>query len=503
MKQIKINLTTVFLIIVILFQTGCTSDFDEMNINPNAAEIVPATNVLASAIVTSIGPIWDTRMNCYYTGAYSGMFGAADYEYRNSINDGMWNEMYRIMSICHDAMLVAEKEQNDNIYAAALTFNAFCAQLTTDCWGDIPYSEAFRLEESIDFMYPHYDKQKDVYIKILEELKEAADLFDDNGLPIGNGDFIFNGNISKWRKFCNSLRLRVAIRASSGELSVATPTISEVLGNPSKYPVITGNEDNAYWWFPGRSPYYETWYNNGLKRDENGTKDNVTWRAQQPFVDALQDNNDPRLSVYFDANSRGEYAGHRFGPDERNTPVEYEGMGTTLWKATFGDRFTNDPAGFLPLMNCAEVYFCIAEAYLHGIGVQASDGNAKEAYEAGITASCLENGISAADIDVFLGGQEVAWTTGATSKRDKIALQKWIVLIKQSINAWAEVRRTDVPDLSQYVQEAYYRSHNRPPFRMAYSDSEKSLNPNFPNYINSVQYFWGDQLWWDKRANVY
>ena len=160
MKNI-VKANIIFLAGVLLFMDACTGEFDEMNTSPNSATTVPATNVLGSSMLTSMYTLFGTRLNCYYTGAYSGYIGAPDYEYRVDINNSMWRNMYISMSQASDAMNLAMEEENDNLYAATLTFRAYNAHKTTDMWGDIPYSEAFQLEDEI--IYPIYDTQEQVY----------------------------------------------------------------------------------------------------------------------------------------------------------------------------------------------------------------------------------------------------------------------------------------------------------------------------------------------------
>jgi hypothetical protein len=472
-----------------LLLSACTKEFDKMNVNPNLATVVPATNVLGSSQISSSNTLFGTRLSCYYAGAYSGYISAPDYEYRVDINNSMWRSMYTTMTYAVDAMRLAKEEENDNLYAAALTFKAYNAQKTVDMWGDIPYSEAFQLETGN--LYPKYDTQEEVYNAILAELKTAADLFDESGKAIGAGDFFLRGDIAKWRKFCNSLRLRVAIRMSSADAAKAGAAIQEVLSNPVKYPLMTTNADNAYWYFPGNPPDQEIWF------ESMGTVGNAPkvsgWRMQQPIIDALQNNNDPRLPIYADKNAWGKYSGHRFGPNEKSDTLNNNSN-----RSHIGDRFMNDPKGFVPYMNSAEVYFCLAEAYQRGLAT----GDAKLAYETGIIRSCEETGrISPSEIATFLAQPEVAWNSGNTSNLHKIALQKWISLFKQSVEAWSEARRTDVPLLDN-ITVNYASSHNRPPFRMAYADEEKTLNTNFPFNVKEVDIFYGTQLWWDKRTGV-
>jgi hypothetical protein len=205
------------------------------------------------------------------------------------------------------------------------------------------------------------------------------------------------------------------------------------------------------------------------------------------------ENNDPRLAVYVDKNKYGNYRGYKFGPNQLSDTLN---NGNNV--SHIGDRFGNDPDGFSPFMNVAEVFFIKAEAYQRNL---APSGNAKEAYEMGITMSMKENGVDDTAIETYLTEPEVAWNSGTTSNLEKIYLQKWISLFKQSVEGWAEARRTDIP-LMLDVSQNYSSTHNRPPFRMAYPDSEKSLNTNFPGDIVEKDIFWGTQLWWDKRPNV-
>ena len=487
----KLKIKIVIPVALMLLSWSCTKDYIKMNTNPNAATVVPATNVLGTSILNSCYTLFGERLDIYYTGTYAGQTAAiasGDYEYRVGINNDIWKGMYTAMANSVDAMKLAKAEGNDNLYAAALTIKAYDAHKTSDMWGKIPYSEAFKLDEGI--LYPKYDTEQEVYTQILSELKIAADLFSTDGKPMGPGDFLFKGNIDKWKKFCNSTRLRVAIRMSSADEAAAKTVIAEILNNPSKYPVITVNEDNAYFWWPGIAPDQELWYermgaDNGIKTD--------TYRTSNYLIASLNANNDPRLPVYADKNKWGKYRGYTFGADQKSDTSNNSNNVSHI-----GDRFGNTKAGFSPFLNAAEVYFLKAEAYERGL---VAGGNAKEAYEAGIKMSLKENGIDETAITSFLAVSEVAWNGGTTSNLNKIYLQKWISLFKQSVEAWAEARRTDVPYMPN-VETNYAAAHNRPPFRMAYADEEKQLNTNFPTDVKETDIFWGTQMWWDKRTGV-
>ena len=268
----------------------------------------------------------------------------------------------------------------------------------------------------------------------------------------------------------------------------AKAVISEILGDPAGYPVMTANTDNAYLVFPGVAPDTEFWFNRvgttGAYIDQ--------YRMNDVIVSALKNNNDPRLPVFVRLNNNGGYNGYKFGATQLADPAN---NGNNV--SGIGARFGNNPAGFSPFMNCSEVAFIIAEAYQRALVT----GDAKAAYENAVTLSLMENGITGAPIATFLSQPEVAWNGGTTTNLQKIYLQKWISLFKQSVEAWSEARRTDVP-LMTNISRDYAANHNRPPFRMAYPDEEKSLNANFLKGYVETDIFYGTQVWWDKRTGV-
>ncbi len=485
-----LSMTGILLILV----DGCTKKFTAINVNPNAATVVPATNVLGAGIIASASTLFGERLDIYYTGSYSGQtasIGLGDYEYRVDINNSMWSGMYAAMTDFVTAANIAKSEGNMNLYAAALTLKAYDGQMTTDMWGSVPYTDAFHLQDS-GVLYPKYDDQKTVYTTIISELQEAADIFKSGGTgAIGNGDLIFNGDVSKWQKFCNSLRLRVAIQISNVDPSDATPVISQILGDPVSYPVMTSNSDNAYLNFPGVSPNLEFWY----QRVGTGTGPYIDqYRMNDVLINALKANNDPRLPVYARLDNNGTYNGYQFGPNQLTDTLN-NGNNTS----GIGARFGNNPAGFSPFMNSAEVSFIEAEAYQRGL----VSGNAQAAYENGITLSCTENGIDPSSIATLLAQPGIAWNMADPSADlQKIYMQKWISLFKQGEEAWSQARRTDVP-LMTNIAVIYQASHNRPPFRLAYADEEKTLNTNFPTDVVETDIFWGTQVWWDTRTGVH
>ena len=166
---------------------SCTKDFTTINTNPNSPTSVPASNVFGAGINYLTTILFQTHMDLYYTGSYSGMsenIVVGDYEYRVPMNSGWFTGLYTSMNDFVDADSIASKDGNTNLQAAALTMKAYTAEATTDMFGDIPYSEAFE-GTSKGIIYPHYDKQKDVYNAIIAELQTASLLFSKNVGTIG------------------------------------------------------------------------------------------------------------------------------------------------------------------------------------------------------------------------------------------------------------------------------------------------------------------------------
>ncbi len=489
MKKIY-NSRIILLLTISLLWTSSCDDWTELNVNPNQPTEVPTSNVLGSGLMVVSGQLFGERIGMYYTGSWAGQtaaIGLGDYEFRVDINNGQWDNLYRGMAYFVDAQKNAMEEGNENLAAVALTMKAFTGQQVSDMWGDVPYTEAFSLDDGV--VSPAFDSQDVVYNAILDDLETANGMLQDGNGEIGVGDFIYEGNIDNWKKFVNSIRLRVAMRMSLVAEDDASQVITEILDNPGQNPIFEDNSDNAYLMWPGAAPDIELW-NRRLGTPTNKTDQ---YRTNYEMISILQDHNDPRLSVYADLNENGVYNGYRMGPDQLSDP-----MNTQPNVSHIGNRHGYDPDGFSPFMNAAQVWFIKAEAYERGLAT----GNAQDAYETGVTLSLEENGITPGEITDYLAETGVAWDSGATTNLEKIRLQNWLSLFKQSVEAWAEVRRTDVPLIANVAVDYDILGHNRPPFRMSYPANESAHNTSFPFEIVIEDIFYGTQLWWDTRTGV-
>ncbi len=473
--------------LAVFAQLSCTKDFQEINTNPNNPVVAPTTNVLAYVLETFGASFFDSWGNMNEPETYGGHVGKiqyideARYIYRTGTVSSLWNSFYRVSKNAQTIIDQAKLDGTVNMEAVALTFQTYIWQIATDRWRDLPFSEAIRGDEG--FITPKYDKQEDIYPVLINQLKTAADLFAQQATdPLGSGDLLYNGNLTKWRKFCNSLRLRVAIRISNVNPTLSRSIIEEIAANPTKYPVFSSNADNAFFTWTASTPYQEPWYIDFKTRDDHG--------ISKPLVDSLKLLSDPRLAVYAKpAPNDGQYRGVEIGP-----PGNLPAIGQY---SRIGVRYRETPAGFSPFMRYSEVQFILAEAALKGWNTGIS---AVSAYTNGITASLIESGINDPTvISTYISGPNVAWNGNVK----KIFMQKWLALYKDGHESWAEIRRNDFP-LLPAASGSPFPGHNRPPFRYPYPTEETTLNGN-----NSTSFvadlkddFWGKKMWWDTRTGV-
>src|SRR6185436_20102761 len=148
-----------------------------------------------------------------YFGTLGGVPAGKEYEL-NSGKDNLWNELYSqaLMNAREVVQLTSSDPSLVNKTAIARIWQVYLFQQATDLWGSIPYSDALAGISGLNYS-PAYDKQEKIYGDLLDELKNAAALLDQNKSTFaGNTDPIYSGNVTKWRAFANSLRLRPAMR---------------------------------------------------------------------------------------------------------------------------------------------------------------------------------------------------------------------------------------------------------------------------------------------------
>jgi len=473
MKFIKNKILKSLLGVSILFSASCTKDFTEINTNPNNPDDAPITNVFAQSLITLSSRFGSNEIE--YPASYVGYTSRAQYNdatnYATTPPSYQWTQLLSTFSTNLNLVIEkAEKENLNNTLGAAIVIKALGVQMLVDSYGPVPYFEAGQGGSSN--FHPVFDTEKDIYNDLISQLEKANDLFDNSpeAIKIGAGDVLLGNNMDLWKKFGNSMQLRIAIRMSNIDPATSGNIISKILGNPVKYPIIDSNGDNIALAFSG-GDWREPW--------TSASDSYVDIKIGAPLVDILKSLSDPRLEQYASQNGNGEYIGLVIGAEGDDN------------SSKINPQFVSNETGSVPFMKYTEIEFIKAEAFARNLAT----GDTKTAYDNAITASLAEYNLDATD---YLLQPNVAWD----SDIDKLYTQKWIALFRQSWEAWAEMRRTDVPTLSPAINSDK-TGHNRTPFRFAYPDSEKSLNgSNIPSNINENDIYWGYQIWWDTRTGV-
>jgi hypothetical protein len=488
MKKIK-TISLSLITIIILLTTSC-EDLTEINTSPNQLN---ASDIDIKYVLTSV--LSNSGRNYLYEYCYGGgrtISEAMQYLQRDYIdfqgpNTLVWTPQsfsgpyYSIKNSQYifDNAQFEMLEGNQKFYTAVgQIMRSFWYGYLTSLYGDIPYSEAMQAE-SANFM-PVYDNQKDIFKGVLEDLKSANDLLSQVSSVEGasTSDLMFQGDVLKWRKFANSLRLRYLLRLSEKltDMSAAGVDVkaefSTIVGNSSTYPIFTSNSDNAAISFIG-SDVNNSWYGGPLPR----TNRSEFYRRKPcaTFVDEMRIGMDPRLTTFIRpvdtqlriSDETPAYVRLADGQIIRNVPTStpgteelntyryvglppalqdpnlynlYTGVDFNAIKAlnsnVYTDLASNPAVSYLGdiyaqnvnplvkavLMSYAELNFILAEAHMKGwIGNE----TAVEYYQAGVVASMRQYDITDGSMKVYDPNSDaiIAWDESAflTNLTDKFA----------------------------------------------------------------------------------
>lgn len=325
-------------------------------------------------------------------------------------------------------------------------FRAYFAIGMTETFGDIPYSQMMQsLSNNFDSaaIRPVYDKQEDIYLSVLNELKIASDSLSTSGLAI-SGDIIYGGNIEKWKKLINSFTLRVLMNLSKKESNTKLnikQRFNEIVANPAKYPLLASNSDN------GQLTYYDITNNRYPFYNSNSMK--TDYYLDSTFVDILQGLKDPRLFAFGQPTQASGLPASDFNAYDglagsaglsANTVKKGQGKASQI-NRRYAYEPINEPS---LLMGYAELQFLLAEAVVRGwIGGNASDYY-KKGIEAALNFSNFNDTYSDADIQTYLNQPAIALQTG--NEISQIITQKYIsMFMNTGWQAFFEQRRTGFP----------------------------------------------------------
>jgi Starch-binding associating with outer membrane len=444
---------------------ACTSKFDQMNIDPNNPTTIGSQYLLPNAIEKVVDRYWggNTRFErLNLDGSMLWVQYLARNIYSNEgdnygITPTFYNNTWK--SLYNDGLLnfqriiketgTTSKSPNKNYEGVALVMRTWTFSILTDLYGSIPYSDAIKGTEESPIYTPTYDPMDKIYAGMLNDLKLANEKLTVGGPAIA-GDIIYNGDILKWKKFANSLRLRLANRQAAKKPSESQAIMKEILADPAKFPIFTSNADNALLANTLIRPSNNEWHEVmviGSRTD---------WSISKTLVDKLTSLNDTRLAVFANKNKSNIYEGIPNGlPDAIATT--YLSTASTL-----GNYFTQATTPSV-IMTYSELQLTLAEAAFD----KDIDGNADDFFKKGVEASFGQYSLTIPT--------DYLKTVGAISK-EKIIEQKWIALFGQGIDAWTEYRRTGFPKFSPRDPRAIFENDGIVPTRLPYPTTEYSLN---------------------------
>jgi len=491
MKKIIIYILPLVLLL------ACTDDFEEMNTNPNEPTAVPAEYLLTSAekslLWHSHNEWFNGRLGMVYSQYWTQtQYTEEDrYQLRAGVNNDYWAYFYAgrggsdYGGGLKDLQEIIElNEENPtsaspNQMAVARVLKVWMFQILTDLYGPIPYAEAFKGNEDPS---PAYSSQQDIYMDMLQELTEASNQIDVNAASFPSGDLIYDGNMEMWKKFANSLKLRVAIRLADVDASTAGAAISEAVSAG----VFESNEDIAMVKWLSSPP------NNNPMHDAVIIDAREDFATSKNLIDRLNMYGDPRVKYYANPNEDGEYVGQTYGltrEDAANIPNSAVSLPSDLVART-----ATTPNVY---MDYAEVAFILAEAVERGF----ISGNAAEHYNKGIEASMQYWAGLAGETIPDETIQNYVTTVApydAANWKQSIGVQKWIALYLQNIQGWTEWRRLDFTGVFTLPAGGVLVGDGIP-MRRTYPNDEQTLN--LENYQKAVEMLGSDELstkvWWD------
>jgi hypothetical protein len=425
-------------------------DITSINTNPNGPTDVPPPSVLSGVIQATVYAADGDNTNVRYGGLWVQYYSEIQYrdEDKYLVRPGVTGSWGLYNGALEDAQTMIDKGTEEGVPnwdAVGRIMKSYMFDVMTDAMGDLPYSEALN---GSDNLQPTYDSQQTIYAGMFADLKQASDEIDPSGLGFDTGDLLYGGDMTAWRKFANSLRLRLAMHLTNVDPGTARSEAQAAVGAG----VFTSNDDNAVLWYLAASPNQNPIYTNAIARDDYG--------MSKTFVDSLLSLNDPRLPIFADPNSAsGAYAGLPNGLNDGEGPD----LSTISRIGAYWRRTPNAP---LALQTYAEVLFAEAEAAQRGW----ISGDPAALYTAAIRASMEQYGIASAAIDTYLAQPRVQYSaaTGLT----QIQYQKWIAMYMQGMEAWTEWRRTRIPHLVPGPRAVL----SDIPERLPYADNEDVLN---------------------------
>ena len=356
----------------------------------------------------------------------------------------------------------AEPGTRNNIIAQAMIIKSFIFFMATTLYEDVPYTQAADLVTDL----PIYDAQETVMRGVASDLAEAVTLIDDSSLKVESGDLLFNGDMEGWRRMANSLRFKVLMYIAN----VDPGSVSSEIAALADQPLIETAAQNAqldYLDSPGnQNPFW-----NIIERFSAG--ENEFYYASEASFNLITVLNDPRKRIYFDERSDQDSV----GTGNYGVPVSPGSFSSAGGEASALSLAVLRPDRPDTYITAAETMLLKAEAIVRGL----ADGDAQEAFEAGIRSSIDEydgtnREVAAEDVTAYIETLPNVNDSDDDDALLAIRQQHYIANFQRLPEGWAEWRRTKVPTL-EVPSGSLVGDIVR---RFFYPPDEVGANPNAP-----------------------
>lgn len=465
------------LIGLLIVSTISCEDFEGWNIDDKHPGEVSGDYLVTNAQTQMARRVWDMNVNTSCFGMLAQYWtettytDEANYEFVTRDQGGNYWRLHftNVLANLVDAKRIISEdislgeEEKANQIAIIELMEAYTFQSLVDVYGYLPYSEALQGSGNL---VPVYDKDSDIYTDLFAKVTSAVNTLKGGGSSFRAADLVYHGDVAKWVKFGNSLKLRMAVRISDVDKAKATTMAAEAIAGG----IISNQSESAIFPFESTPPNTNPMWEDLI---QSGRADFV---VANTFVNVISPLNDPRSAVFMQDNVV-PYKGGPYGAN--NNYSTYTHIGTQF----------EDPANGGVLLGYDEAAFLKTEAIARGL----ITGDAAASYNEAISASIEYWTGSRSSAAAYLAQSSVKYD--AANWKKSIGTQKWIAMFARGIEGWATWRMYDYPAMNTAAI-----SQLPVPRRYYYPQAEPKINGT--NYEAAVAAMGGDELesrvFWDK-----
>ncbi|AUP80339.1 SusD/RagB family nutrient-binding outer membrane lipoprotein [Flavivirga eckloniae] len=473
----------IYIIAIAFLMVSCSSNLEDLNKNNKDPETVSGESLFTGAQKALVDQIVQINVNENNTKLWAQFLQETTYtdesnydQVTRTIPENLWSAIYRdaLKDLDEAGKIIVETfyfspedEYTNNKLMIIEIMKVYAYSHLVETFGNIPYSESL----NIDILTPAYDDGITIYKDLIARLTTAIEALDTSKKSFIAGDNIYKGDVASWKKFANSLKLRMGMLLADTDDAFAKTTVESAIASG----IITNSEENAHMHYLPSAPNTHPVHANVVL---SGRNDFV---AGETLIDIMNTLNDPRRPLWF-TTVGGIYVGGKIG--STSSYASHSHLSEQIVAA--------DAPGVI--MTYSEVQFLLAEGAERGYD---TGDTAANHYTNGIRASINEWGGSTADANTYLAQPSVDYNTltGTQTWKQVIGTQRWISLFNRGPEAWTSIRTMDYPVLATPAEAV-----SGFPNRYTYPIVEQTVNA--ANYSAASSAIGGDlpetKLFWDK-----